>query len=178
VGSTAGGLKVFRLLIGTKHLGREVRRLRHRQGVFPLKLGPDPVPEEIVASAFGFLILFFGLVLVGTMLVSATGSDLLTSASATISAMSNMGPALGEAGPTSNFLVFTRPARLILAALMLIGRLEIYAVMLMFASTARRYTHGRRRLRHGREPVRLMPKSRVQLPRVVSGAPGSHGQEG
>jgi trk system potassium uptake protein TrkH len=143
VGSTSGGLKVFRLLIGVKHLGREVRRLRHRQGVFPLKLGRDPVPEEIVASAFGFLILFFGFVLVGTLLVAATGTPLITASSASISAMSNMGPALGEAGPTANFTVFTRPARMMLAALMLIGRLEIYAVMLMFASTARRYNNVR-----------------------------------
>lgn len=153
VGSTAGGLKVFRLLIGTGHLKRELRRLRHRQGVFPLKLGRDPIPEEIVASAFGFLILFFGFVLVGTLLVSATGTDLLTSASASISAMSNMGPALGEAGPTANFTVFTRPARLVLAALMLIGRLEIYAVMLMFAAAARRYNLARRRPRPRRPTV-------------------------
>ncbi len=155
VGSTSGGLKVFRLLIGTRHLGREVRRLRHPKGVFPLKLGRDAVPEDIVASAFGFLILFFGLVLGGALLVSATGTDLLTSASASISAMSNMGPGLGEAGPTANFTVFTRPGRLILAALMLIGRLEIYAVMLMFASSARRYNQGRRRLAERRSSGRV-----------------------
>ena len=146
VGSTSGGSKVFRSLIGAKHLGREIRRLRHRQGVFPVKLGRDAVPEEIVASAFGFLILFFGFVLVGTLVVAATGTDLLTAASASISAMSNMGPALGEAGPTQNFLVFDRPARMVLAALMLIGRLEIYAVMLMFASVARRYRNARHRV--------------------------------
>jgi len=144
VGSTSGGLKTFRMLIGSKHLVREMRRLRHRQGVFPMKLGRDAVPEEIVASAFGFLILFFGCVLVGTLLVAATGADLITSASAAISAMSNMGPTLGDAGPTANFTVFTRPARLILAGLMLIGRLEIYAIMLMFASSVRRYNQTRR----------------------------------
>ncbi|MGI9623261.1 MAG: TrkH family potassium uptake protein [Acidimicrobiales bacterium] len=144
VGSTAGGSKVFRSMIGIKHLGREMRRLRHPNGVFPIKLGRDPVPEEIVASAFGFLILFFGFVVAGTLLVAATGSDVLTSASASISAMSNMGPALGEAGPTANFLVFDRPARMILAALMLIGRLEIYAVMLMLASSARHYRRAHR----------------------------------
>ncbi len=144
VGSTAGGVKTYRALIGFEHLARELRRLRHRQGVFAIKLGKDPVPEDIVASAFGFLILFSGFLLGGTLLVAATGADLLTAASGVISAMSNMGPALGEAGPTANFTVFTRPARLILAALMLIGRLEIYAVMLMFASVVRlRHTRGR-----------------------------------
>lgn len=152
VGSTAGGSKVYRTLIGAKHLQREIRRLRHRQGVFPIKLGTEPVPEDIVASAFGFVILFLTLVLAGTIAVSATGADLITSTSGVISAMSNMGPGLGEAGPTSNFLVFNRPARALLMALMLIGRLEIYAVMLMFASGVRRY----RRLRRGPEPARAI----------------------
>lgn len=144
VGSTSGGVKVYRALISGKHLTREFRRLRHRQGVFPIKLGRDPVPEDIVSSAFGFLILFFGFVLAGSLIVAATGTDLLTSTSAAISAMSNMGPALGEAGPTQTFLAFDRPARMVLAALMLIGRLEIYAVMLMFASAARRYRQATR----------------------------------
>ena len=144
VGSTSGGSKVYRSLISGKHLARELRRLRHRQGVFPIKLGKDPVPEDIVSSAFGFLILFFGFVLAGSLLVAAMGTDLLTATSASISAMSNMGPALGEAGPTESFLVFDRPARMVLAALMLIGRLEIYAIMLMFASAARRYRHATR----------------------------------
>ncbi|MFV2038992.1 MAG: TrkH family potassium uptake protein [Acidimicrobiales bacterium] len=146
VGSTAGGIKTYRALIGVKHMARELRRLRHRQGIFPIKLGPEAVPEEIVASALAFLILFTGFLVIGTLSVAATGADLLTAASAVISAMSNMGPALGEAGPTANFTVFTRPARMILAALMLIGRLEIYAVMLMFASTVRRVRHARRSL--------------------------------
>lgn len=145
VGSTAGGSKVYRSMIGFKHLGREIRRLRHRQGVFPVKLGSDVVNEDIVASAFGFIILFVGLVFFGTLAVAATGADMLTAASGAVSAMSNMGPTLGAAGPTENFLVFSRPARGILMALMLIGRLEIYAVMLMFASGARRYRQGRRR---------------------------------
>lgn len=137
IGSTAGGAKTFRVLIGWKQLVRELRRLRHPRGVFPLKLGRTTVPDDIVASAMGFLMLFIGVVLVGSLAVAATGVDLLTSVSGTISAMSNMGPGLGEAGPTSNFLVYPRPARMILAAVMLIGRLEIYAVLLMFASSAR-----------------------------------------
>jgi len=153
VGSTAGGIKTYRVLIAAKHLGRELRQLRHPHGVFPIKLGPNAVPEDIVASALGFLILFIGFLVTGTVLVAATGADILTSASAAISAMSNMGPALGEAGPTSNFLVFTRPARLLLAGLMLVGRLEIYAVMLMFASTVRRARNTRRSITTGRRPL-------------------------
>lgn len=146
-GSTAGGAKVFRLLIGSKAFTRELKRLRHPRGVFPIKLGTQAIPDSIVASAMGFLAMFLMLTIAGTLAVAATGADILTAASAAVSAMSNMGPGLSEAGPTSNFLIFDRPARLILAALMLIGRLEIYAVLLMFASTARRYRSGSRRVR-------------------------------
>ena len=146
VGSTSGGIKTYRALIGMKHVGREVRKLRHRQGVFPVKLGKHAVPEDIVASAFAFLILFVGFALIGTLVVAATGTEFLTAASGSISAMSGIGPALGDAGPTANFTVFTRPARMVLATLMIVGRLEIYAVMLMFASTARRARGVRRAL--------------------------------
>ena len=62
--------------------------------------------------------------------MASLGAEPVTAASGVISAMSNMGPALGEAGPSSNFTVFPRPARLVLAALMIIGRLEITAVFL------------------------------------------------
>ena len=150
VGSTAGGIKTYRVLVGAKHLGREIRRLRHRQGVFPIKLGSSAVPEDIVASAFGYLILFSSFLLIGTLAVAATGTEFLTAGSAVISAMTIMGPALGEAGPTANFTVFARPARMMLAALMLIGRLEIYAIMLMFAATARGLQGGRKSLRQSR----------------------------
>jgi trk system potassium uptake protein len=147
-GSTAGGSKVFRLQVGLGTLKRELRRLRHPRGVFPIKLGSEAVSESIVASAMGFLILYIGVFLMGTLAVAATGSDFLSASSAAISAMGNMGPALGEAGPTSNFLVFERPARMVLAALMLIGRLEVYAVLLMFAAPFRRARLRRRHLQH------------------------------
>ncbi len=148
VGSTAGGAKGYRVLIGWHHVRRELRRLRHPNGVFPIKLGTQVVPETIVASALAFVGLFASIVVIGTLAVAATGADPLMAASGSISAMSNMGPALGDAGPTSNFTVFERPARMMLAAMMLIGRLEITAVLLMFASTVRVLGQARRSRAH------------------------------
>ncbi len=149
-GSTAGGSKVFRTQVAIGMFKRELRLLRHPRGVFPVKLGTQAVSESIVASAMGFLVFYIGLVIVGSLAVAATGTDFLTAASASISAMGNMGPALGEAGPTSNFLVFDRPARMILAALMLIGRLEVYAVLLMFSAPVRRARLAARRREYER----------------------------
>ena len=137
-GSTAGGMKVFRLQIGLKALKRELRLFEHPKGVFQIKMGRETVEDRIVSSALAFVALFISFVILGTVIISACGNDLITSASGAISAMSNMGPALGDAGPTNNYLTFTRPARSILAFLMLLGRLEIYAVLLMFVAPANR----------------------------------------
>jgi len=137
-GSTAGGMKVFRLQMGLKALKRELRLFEHPKGVFQIKMGKESVESRIVASALAFVALFITFVILGTVVISIMGNDLLTAASGTISAMSNMGPALGEAGPTTNYLVFTRGARGVLAFLMILGRLEIYAVLLMVIAPANR----------------------------------------
>ena len=129
-GSTAGGMKVFRGQIAAAHALRSIRQARRPRSVIPIKLGGSVIPERIVGRVLGFGTLFIITFGVGTLVVSALGADPVTAASGVISAMSNMGPALGEAGPSSNFTVLARPARLVLAALMLIGRLEITAVFL------------------------------------------------
>ncbi|HJM27846.1 MAG: TrkH family potassium uptake protein [Acidimicrobiales bacterium] len=139
VGSTSGGMKVLRMQIGLKALRRELKKLQHGKLVFPIKLGKTPVEDSIVASALGFISLFISFVIGGTLVATVCGGDdFVSSLSGAISAMSNMGPALGDAGPTSNFLEFSRIGRAALAVLMVVGRLEIYAVILMFIAPADR----------------------------------------
>ena len=134
-GSTAGGMKIFRMQIGFKALSRELKLIRRPNGEYPIKVGKEKIEEKVVASILGFIALFISLVIIGTVsLTFFFNEDLVTALSGSISAMSNMGPALGEAGPTSNFLEFERGSRSIIAILMIIGRLEIYAVLLMFLS--------------------------------------------
>ncbi len=129
-GSTAGGMKVFRIQIAGSHALRSARQACRPRSVLPVKLGGSVIPERIVGRVLGYGTLFIITFGAGTWLVAALGADPVTSASGVISAMSNMGPALGEAGPSADFSVFSRPARLVLAALMIIGRLEITAVFL------------------------------------------------
>lgn len=137
VGSTSGGLKVFRGRIAALHIWRNVRQTVQPGLVLPIRSADAVIPEDTVRRVLGFTTLYVLLLGVGSILVALLGADLLTSLSGTLSAMSNMGPALGEAGPTSNFLVFSRPARLVLAAFMLIGRLEIMAILFMFTPAYR-----------------------------------------
>ena len=114
---------------------RSLRRTQMPRAVIPVKLGDRVLAEPVVARVVGFFLLHLTLVLVGLVAVTALGGDFETSLGAVVGALSNMGPALGEAGPTANFAApFTLPARLILAALMVIGRLEIVPILLMFAA--------------------------------------------
>lgn len=137
-GSTSGGMKVFRAQISAAHAIRTVRLARRPRSVVPVKLGGAVIPEPAVGRVLAFGTLYIISLGVGTLIVASLGADPVTAGTGVISALSNMGPALGEAGPSSNFTVFARPARLVLAGLMIVGRLEITAVFLGAAVILRR----------------------------------------
>lgn len=129
-GSTSGALKLFRVQVIAKHAWREVRRVRRPQGVFIIRLGREPVPEDIVRSVLGYVMFYFVIAVVGIVVLSGFGADLATSAGSVVTAMGGVGPGLGETGPASNFLVLDGPQRAAMIALMLLGRLEIYPLIL------------------------------------------------
>ncbi len=133
-GSTSGGIKVMRMRVLGLTMLRSIRYTQTPRAVIPIRLGSETVREAVVARAAGFFLLHFLLVLGGLLAVTSLGGDLETSLGAVFSALGNMGPALGEAGPTSNYAVaFSQPARLVLALLMVIGRLEIFPILLTAA---------------------------------------------
>ena len=137
-GSTSGGIKVMRVQVLFAHTIRSIRRTQHPRAVLPVKHGTRAVAEDIVSRMAGFFLLYALLVLVGVVLVTGLGGDLDASIGAIIGSLGNMGPALGEAGPTASFsTAFSQPARLVLALFMLIGRLEIFPMLLMFAAPYR-----------------------------------------
>ena len=144
-GSTSGGIKLFRVQVVVSSGFREIVRSRHSRAVLPVRLGETIVPERVITKVTGFVMLYLMLLLGGGMIVTSLGTDPVTAFSGAASAIGNIGPALGEAGPSANFLVFPRLGRMVLAALMLFGRLELFPTMLMFASAAR-YVRRRRRL--------------------------------
>ena len=132
-GSTAGGLKVLRMQVLGVVMVRSLRQAQAPRAVIPVRLGRDVISESVVSRVAGFFLLDFLLVIGGLLVVTALGGDLETSLGAVVSALGNMGPALGEAGPTANYAdAFSQPARLSLALLMIIGRLEILPILLAF----------------------------------------------
>ncbi|MCY4664556.1 MAG: hypothetical protein OXC00_07825, partial [Acidimicrobiaceae bacterium] len=152
-GSTSGGIKVMRMRVLGLMMLRSVQHTQTPRAIIPIRLGPDSIRETVVSRATGFFLLHFLLVMVGLLALTSLGGELETSLGAVVSALGNMGPALGEAGPTSNYAVaFTQPARLVLALLMVIGRLEIFPILLTGAGlVAGAY---RAAVRQGRHSVR------------------------
>ena len=137
-GSTAGGIKTFRLGVLSKAAAADLRRLIHPRGVFITRFDKTPVPDPIVESVQSFFLFFMFIFMTGTFLMGFIGTtfgvetDVVTSVSATASALGNIGPGLGTVGPTANYLAIAWPAKWLLSFLMIVGRLEIFPVLLLF----------------------------------------------
>ena len=137
-GSTAGGTKVIRSRVLVAISNRTISLARQPRAVIPVKLGRDVVSEPVVQRVSLFMMAYVVLVIVGFLAVTLLGGELEASFTGVIGSLGNMGPAFAGAGPTSTFLVsFPTPARLVLAFFMLVGRLELFAVLLMFAAPRR-----------------------------------------
>ena len=146
-GSTAGGMKVLRLQVIFRYSFRELLRARHPNAVIPIRMGSTTIEEQVAAKVVGFVLLYLGLIVAGGIALSGLGVDPVTAFSGSVSAIGNVGPALGEAGPTNNYLVFPRAGRVVLMALMALGRLEVFPAMLMLVASTRGIAQLRRRRR-------------------------------
>lgn len=131
-GSTAGGLKVDRMVIFFQTFKYQILKLQHPQAQIPIKVGNKTLDEDIVSSAILFIVLYLVVILVSTILISAMGVDLLTSFSASAASLGSTGPGFGLVGSTSNYSCLPDAALLILSADMLLGRLEIFGLLLLF----------------------------------------------
>jgi trk system potassium uptake protein len=133
-GSTAGSVKIFRTQIATRVLNRQVMALIHPSGVFNLRFNGRTVNEDIVRSIVAFSFAFFATIAVLTLLLSMLGLDIVTSLSAATTAVSNVGPGLGDiVGPAGNFATLPSGAKWALCLGMLLGRLEILTIAVLFS---------------------------------------------
>ncbi len=136
-GSTSGGMKVLRAQVMGRVAWRELRRAERPRAVLPIKAGREVVDERVVGRIAGFVLLYVAIVVVAGLVLTMLGSDLITGFTGAVSAMGNMGPALGEAGPASSFAVYSLPERMTLAALMIVGRLEVFPMVLTLVVATR-----------------------------------------
>ena len=132
-GSTTGGIKIFRLEVMALMLRTHFLRLLYPRGVFPRVYGGRLLPDEVVGSVIVFLSVYFVCYSVLTVALMAFDLDFLTSTSAAVSSLSNVGPGLGPIiGPAGNFSTLPMGAKWLLCFGMLLGRLELFTVLILF----------------------------------------------
>jgi len=130
-GSTGGGIKVIRFLLLVKQGMREVFRLIHPNAQRPVKIGNKPVPENVINAVWGFFALYVGSFGVMMLVIMATGLDQITAFSAVAASINNLGPGLGEVG--ANYSTINDVAKSVLCFAMLLGRLEIFTVLVLLS---------------------------------------------
>ena len=130
-GSTAGGMKVSRILLLTRVVDREFKRMVERRGVFAVRLGGQVVPEATVQSLLNLVYLAFVINFVSCVLLAAVGVDVLTAIAAVAASMFNIGPGLGGVGPAENYAHLPMLGKWVLTGCMLAGRLEFYTVLVI-----------------------------------------------
>jgi trk system potassium uptake protein TrkH len=131
VGSTTGSIKCVRLLLLIKLGYKEIYRLIHPHAVITVKLGGKVVPPEIMRGVAGFTFLFISVFVVSAAVLSGLGLDPLTAISSAAATLGNVGPALGELGPASNYSMVPDAGKWVLVFNMLLGRLEIYTLLIL-----------------------------------------------
>ena len=129
-GSTGGGMKVIRILLIFKQGIREVQRLIHPKAVIPVKLGRNPVPDRVIESVWGFFAVYVMAFLVMLLALVATGLDIITAFSAVGSCINNLGPGLADVSTTYESI--PTQAKWILCVAMLLGRLEVFTLLVLF----------------------------------------------
>jgi len=131
-GSTAGGIKVVRHLVFLKNSWLEFKRILHPRGMVRIKMDEQVVAPRILTHIMVFLLVYMATFGLGTLVITATGMDLMSAAGAVATCLGNVGPAIGEVGPMDNFAALPSSAKWILSLLMLMGRLELFTVLVLF----------------------------------------------
>ena len=132
-GSTTGGMKIIRSIVVVKYLLYEVRKLLHPKGVFTINIGKMSIDDNVVRATLGFYLFYIFIFVFTAVILSFTGLDVETALTASASAIGNIGPGLGSIGPTDNWGHLTDLAKWLTSFCMLLGRLEIFTVVVLFS---------------------------------------------
>ncbi|MEE9170168.1 MAG: TrkH family potassium uptake protein [bacterium] len=130
-GSTVGSIKVLRIMIVLKHGYAELRRLIHPHAVIPVRVNGHAISPNVVNNIFGFIFLYFSILVLVTLIMTLLGLDLVSGFAAAAATLGNIGPGLGSIGPTDNYAHIPLIGKWILTFCMLAGRLELYTVLLL-----------------------------------------------
>lgn len=131
-GSTAGGIKIIRTMVLFKKGHRELQKIIYPRAVVPIRIDKKPISDEILSSITSFFLLYLFIYLFGTLVVMAAEDiSLVTAISACAATLGNIGPGLGDVGPTSNYAHLTNVTKVVLSFLMMTGRLELFTILVL-----------------------------------------------
>lgn len=130
-GSTGGGMKCLRIMLCFKFCYKELFSMVHPRAVTTIKLGGQTVPDDVIRSVLGFLALYMGLFAVAMVLLAGLGVDFVTAFGAVASSIGNIGPGFGMVGPVENYAAIPCAGKWLLIWCMLLGRLEIYTLLIL-----------------------------------------------
>ena len=132
-GSTSGGMKIARIILLIKYAITETRRMLHARAVIPIKIGNRTISDEIVRNTLGFSLIYLSIFVLTAFVLSSFNLDFQSAVGAAASAIGNIGPAFGSFGPTDNYALLHPLGKWMLTFCMLLGRLEIFTVMVIFS---------------------------------------------
>jgi len=130
-GSTGGAIKIVRMVLLVKSCYLEILRIIHPHAITVVKLGNTPVPQTIMRSIWGFFLLYAGIYIIGVTALTALNQDMVSAASGMAACLGNVGPGLGSLGPLDNYAGVPAIGKWLLIIAMLLGRLEIYTVIVL-----------------------------------------------
>jgi trk system potassium uptake protein len=131
-GSTGGGIKMMRLMIIGKNLKREFKQILHPQAILPVRVGKQVIDSGILKNILGFFVVYFFIFAIGSIIMSFMGYDFISAMGASIACLGNIGPGWGDFGPANDFAHVPYAGKWVLLLLMMIGRLELFTVLIIF----------------------------------------------
>ena len=137
-GSTGGGMKIVRVMLILKYAALETRRMLHAKAIIPIRIGEKYISGDVIRNTLGFFLFYIFIFVFTSFFLTTLNIDLKSSMGVAASALGNIGPALGEFGPTDNYALLPGVGKWLLTFCMLLGRLEIFTVVVLFSRTFRR----------------------------------------
>ena len=132
-GSTGGGMKVSRIMMLVKSAVVDVKHITRPRSVYRVQIDGKSVDRDVLSATLSFSLMYFGLLLLFTFIVSFDGHDIATNFTAILSCLSNMGPGMGLVGPAGSYAIFSNLSKITMTLAMLLGRLEIFPLLVLFA---------------------------------------------
>ena len=134
-GSTGGGMKVARIILLVKYAATETRRMLHSRAIIPIRIGDRYIGEDVVRNTLGFFLFYMSIFGITALILTTLNLDIESAIGAAASAIVNIGPGLGAFGPTDNYALLHPIGKWMLTFCMLLGRLEIFTIMVLFSRT-------------------------------------------